>query len=122
MIKYKETFSVGYNDKGFLSLVAARDYEIEEVVLNLTVGEFYAEGTFRTIDIGDCHVDHPFGRYTNHSCNPNTKVDQDGGLLVAISEIKEGEEITFNYKSSERKIVNPFRCFCGDRNCDVIIA
>ena len=39
--------------------------------------------------------------WVNHSCNPNTKLDDDPLALVAIRDIKEGEEITCDYNRTE---------------------
>ncbi len=51
----------------------------------------------------------------NHSCNPNAGV-QGQILLVARRDILPGEEIFFDYETTD--IVNmSFDCFCGSTNC-----
>ena len=46
---------------------------------------------------------HPFGRYVNHSCDPNLETAViDGGLfLVAARDIEAGEELTLDYEYPE---------------------
>jgi len=57
--------------------------------------------------------------FINHSCNPNCGID--GELrLVAIRDIKVGEEITFDYAMSESSDYS-FKCNCGNANCRKII-
>lgn len=54
---------------------------------------------------------------TNHSCDPNARFDE-GGMLVALREIKPGEEITFNYLAHPIP-ASPwnFQCLCGAEGC-----
>lgn len=55
----------------------------------------------------------------NHSCEPNCGFA--GTLrLVAIRDIKKGEELVFDYAFSE-SFVEPFECKCGSPNCRKII-
>ena len=53
--------------------------------------------------------------YTNHSCSPNAKVS--GRNLVAIREIKAGDEINFDYETTEFEMAEPFHCLCGSPDC-----
>jgi SET domain-containing protein len=55
----------------------------------------------------------------NHSCNPNTGL-WGQIMLVAMRDIKKGEEITFDYviscsQKGEKRIL--FNCDCGSPNC-----
>src|SRR4051794_10437090 len=50
-------------------------------------------------------------RFLNHSCRPNAAVR--GTLLVAIAPIAKGEEVTFDYNTTELEIASPFECNCG---------
>ena len=52
-------------------------------------------------------------RYANHSCDPNTKVEDNAD--VAIKDIKKGEEITSDY--SVANIQKHFACNCGSKKC-----
>ena len=52
-------------------------------------------------------------RYLNHSCEPNAAFA--GRRLVAVRSIRAGEEISFDYNTTEWDMSSPFRCACG--NC-----
>lgn len=52
-------------------------------------------------------------RFVNHSCDPNTKVQNNSD--VAIRDIKKGEEITSDYSVADIQI--HFTCKCGSKNC-----
>jgi len=55
-------------------------------------------------------------RYINHSCKPNAEVEisKDGKILIeAIKNIKEGEEITYDYgKEYFNEFIKPIGCKC----------
>ena len=58
--------------------------------------------------------------YLNHSCDSNTKIDFNKMACIAIKNIKKGDEITFNYFSTEYDLAiknEDFRCFCGSKKC-----
>jgi uncharacterized protein len=54
-------------------------------------------------------------RYINHSCDPNciTALTPRSIWVVALREIKAGEELTFNYRYDAKK----HRCHCGASHC-----
>lgn len=54
---------------------------------------------------------------TNHSCDPNASFDA-GGMLVAVRDIKAGEEITYDYAAHPLP-ASPwnFECRCGAEGC-----
>jgi hypothetical protein len=62
-------------------------------------------------------------RIFNHSCNPNSFI-RGRSELIAMRDIKRGEEITYdysstmddNYKNASRSIWTN-NCNCGDKNC-----
>ncbi|MDQ5952866.1 MAG: uncharacterized protein QG551_94 [Patescibacteria group bacterium] len=55
-------------------------------------------------------------RYINHSCRPNCEVEIDKNdkiLIQAIKNIKEGEEITYDYgKEYFNEFIKPIGCKC----------
>ncbi|MFO8015589.1 MAG: SET domain-containing methyltransferase [Candidatus Woesearchaeota archaeon] len=58
--------------------------------------------------------------FLNHSCEPNAYIDFDdyGGLsLRALRQINKGEEITFNFLTTEWELAEPFDCRCGSPRC-----
>lgn len=63
--------------------------------------------------------DYP-NQYLNHSCNPNSGIK--GRLtMVAIRNIKEGEEITIDYSIIEGDDLWEMKCTCGEKNCRKVI-
>lgn len=62
----------------------------------------------------EMRVRHPW-RFLNHSCEPNAAVD--GRRLVALRAIGAGEQITFDYTTTEADMAEPFDCGCGARGC-----
>ena len=56
------------------------------------------------------------GDMVNHSCEPNCGLV--GNLLVvAMREIREGEEITFDYAMCDSQDYDEFVCRCGTASC-----
>jgi SET domain-containing protein len=60
------------------------------------------------------------GVRTNHSCNPNAGIVKDV-LLVAMRDIKKGEEITFDYSTVTADNWQ-MQCRCGSPNCRKMIS
>ncbi|MFA6198190.1 MAG: SET domain-containing methyltransferase [Patescibacteria group bacterium] len=59
--------------------------------------------------------------FLNHSCNPNCCIDWKALNLVALKNISENEEVTFNYNISEYDLLKggnfTFKCRCGSKKC-----
>jgi hypothetical protein len=69
--------------------------------------------------------------FLNHSCSPNVRLHSvhivragDTGLasevdftLTALEDISEGQELTFNYLTTEDSMAAPFACACGAASC-----
>lgn len=53
----------------------------------------------------------------NHSCDPNAFIEFSDLTLRALHTILAGEEITFNYCTTEWVSAAPFQCKCGSKNC-----
>lgn len=63
-----------------------------------------------------------FDNFLNHSCDPNCYIDWHSYNLVALRDIKKGEELSFNYNTAEYDLINlvkncSFKCNCGSINC-----
>jgi len=55
-------------------------------------------------------------RYINHSCNPNTEAEIDGGhiMITAVRAIKKGEELTIDYDTEYfDEFIRPVGCKCA---------
>ena len=54
--------------------------------------------------------------YVNHSCEPNSGLS--GQItLVAMRDIKPGEEISYDYATSDGSSYDEFQCGCGSGRC-----
>ena len=83
-------------------------------------GEVSSVQTTTSIQISKYeHVEDSLMRYFNHSCDPNMEFVFGGEKfqLVAIKDIGERDEVTFDYRTTEELIHRPFKCRC----CDNII-
>ena len=52
----------------------------------------------------------------NHSCDPNTWW-ADGKSIVARRNIRPGEEVTYDYSTTDVDLVFEMECACGSSNC-----
>jgi hypothetical protein len=66
----------------------------------------------------DGNVDWNPARLLNHSCSPNAEAQADGERIwiVALRDIRAGEEITFNY-NYDLQDYREHPCVCGATNC-----
>ena len=116
-------FNINKNDKG-RGLYTTQEYKSGDVVLHL-VGNYLSYPTQTSIQIGrgiwSRHLESWEGGHVNHHCNPNTKVRTKGSeqnsstwesSLTAITDISIGEEVTFDYETTEENIEHPFYCKC----------
>lgn len=65
-----------------------------------------------------------FGNFTNHSCNPNTRLVKRSSKLfiVALTNIKKGEEVNFDYSTVlAQDDVWTMKCKCGSKNCRKVV-
>jgi len=56
------------------------------------------------------HIEDKVGKFLNHSCNPTCRVEYLS--ILALRDIEENEQITFNYLENELTITHPFQCHC----------
>ncbi|CAO3633253.1 unnamed protein product [Cunninghamella echinulata] len=55
--------------------------------------------------------------FMNHSCDPSMHMDVDRMAIVALKDLKVGDEMTFFYPSTEWDMAQPFACWCGSSKC-----
>ncbi|CAO3611306.1 unnamed protein product [Cunninghamella blakesleeana] len=55
--------------------------------------------------------------FMNHSCDPSMHLDVDRMAIVALKDVKLGDEMTFFYPSTEWDMAQPFACWCGSSKC-----
>ena len=115
------------NTKG---LFAEQPIEKWKIILLLR-GKELAKPTRTSIQIQDKHIEDHNGGYINHHCEPNAYIEilpdfvgadpgsQNTTTLVAIviakKDIGKGEEITFDYETTEEVMAVPFKCECHGR-------
>ncbi|MEO6610822.1 MAG: SET domain-containing protein-lysine N-methyltransferase [Chitinophagaceae bacterium] len=102
------------------ALFALRSYQPGEVIANFSAGTISAEPTYLTVQVGlSKHItlQPEFLQYINHSCDPNVFFNTSTLQLVALREVKEEEEMTFFYPSTEWKMTQTFNCYCGSNGC-----
>ena len=77
----------------------------------LANGKLTLEPTRTSIQVNEAlHVEDEIGGCINHSCQPSCKVTT--FFVIALRDIKKGEEITFDYNQNEDTLANPFECSC----------
>ena len=102
------------NGKG---IFANKDFQKGEEVLVFKGSEILEKSGMHTLQIGSAKhllVAEPW-RYVNHSCNPNCGI-KNKVILVAMKDIKKGEEITFDYAMTEFHF-EAMKCLCDFVNC-----
>jgi SET domain-containing protein len=67
----------------------------------------------------DGNVPYNTARHINHSCDPNAETDVIKGRvwIIAIRDIKKGEEIAYNYGYDFIEDYEDHPCRCGAANC-----
>jgi SET domain-containing protein len=114
--------------KGSKALFARKDILAGSVIFNLK-GRVSRRANKYSVQLSsDKHVDFPLVRksnddldyawqYLNHSCEPNGYVNAAEYCFCALRNISKGEEITFNYLTTEYELAAPFRCGCRSVKC-----
>jgi uncharacterized membrane protein YeiB len=107
---------------GYASLHTLRSFVPGEVVFPLE-GRLVRQPTRFTIQVGaDAHLDpisertSPWG-FLNHGCDPNVAIDIRRRAIVARRPIATGDELRFDYNSTEWELAEPFVCNCGSPRC-----
>ena len=87
-------------------LYATKKHNTGDIIHKLQ-GKLVLEPTRESIHIGyGLHIIDEFGQFINHSFEPNVKIEINN--IVAIKDIEQFEEITYNYNESEIKMASPF--------------
>ena len=56
-------------------------------------------------------------RFMNHACEPTTRIDVEDRVVRALRDIAPGEELTFDYTTTEWELAAPFECLCESASC-----
>ncbi|HMO33886.1 MAG TPA: SET domain-containing protein-lysine N-methyltransferase [Lacibacter sp.] len=102
------------------SFIAARAFETGACISPFRAAAQTREANRFTVQVGPGQhivLEPGYLQYINHSCDPNAFFNTTTGELVALRTIREGDEITFFYPSTEWDMSEPFACRCGSANC-----
>jgi uncharacterized membrane protein YeiB len=107
---------------GFASLHAGRSFARGEVVFPLR-GRPVQRPTRFSIQVGrETHLDpisdsaSPWGAL-NHGCNPNVAIDVPRRAIIARRAIAAGDQLRFDYHTTEWELAESFVCNCGAPTC-----
>lgn len=102
------------------SLHAAKAFRKGEVISPFEAEEeFFSPACFTLQKDDGLHItlSPHFLQYVNHSCLPNAFFDTTAMQFVALTDVEEGEELTFFYPSTEWEMAQAFLCRCGKKDC-----
>lgn len=105
---------------GERSLHATTFFDAGEIICEFSAEKILSEATYLTVQTRpDKHITlwPDFLQYINHGCDPSVFFDTTHMQLIALKKIEPGDEFTFFYPSTEWRMVQPFKCFCGSPQC-----
>jgi SET domain-containing protein len=106
---------IEYKDDKTKGLFADQKFSKNNIILILS-GHKFTEPTRTSVQVRDKHIEHHEGGYINHHCDPSAKIitipDVEEAIIVAKRNILRGEEITFDYETTEEQMAVPFECNC----------
>lgn len=117
MSKYQQSEKINKTkiDERGTGFTAVKDIKEGEALVRFD-GEAKTKPDRMTLQIGkDKHLGGP--GEVNHSCDPNCHIELDPPRLISSQKIQKGEEITFNYLTTEWEFAETFRCKCDSSNC-----
>jgi SET domain-containing protein len=127
--EFQETPAVEIKDKEGCKGIFAKENISKTSIIFFLRGKVTRRPTRYTIQIGSSrHLAAPAIRksddeldycwlYLNHNCDPNGYVNTDELTFRARRDIAAGDEITFNYLTTESELAAPFTCTCGATHC-----
>ena len=100
-------------------LFANRSYEKGELILSLK-GMIVASPTRTSIQMNEnSHIENFMAGKLNHHCDPTTEIEFNKSdesninlLVYALKDIPSGEQLTFDYETTESLMSDPFKCAC----------
>lgn len=116
------------DNAGFKGVYAKQAIKRDSIIFHLK-GTISTRPSKYTIQLGsNQHLNFPAIRrpnndvdycwqYLNHCCEPNGYLNTAERTFRALRDIAPGEEISFNYLTTESEMAEPFNCFCGSTHC-----
>jgi hypothetical protein len=100
-----------------------RAYSAGDVLFRMN-GVLRSRVTQYTLQIGPHeHLDDPyFAGKVLHSCQPNSRLDPETQLYIAVLDIEPGDLLTMDYDETEDWLFRAFECRCGAVNCRGYVA
>lgn len=110
-------FIVKKTDNREKGVFASKNIKKGEEVLSFRGNKIVKKRDHHTLQIGlrKHFIVLPPEKYVNHSCCPTCGI-KNNKTLIAIKQIKKGEEITFDYAMTESKL-SGMKCLCGNKKC-----
>lgn len=123
----KEDVVIKVTDKKGQGLFANREFKKGDVVVCGKLIKKVSKRTNYSFQLGpNFHVQlDKIARSINHSCEPNCGIRNNfyGGYdFIALKTIQKGEEITWDYATSEYISISINKCNCESKNCREIIS
>jgi hypothetical protein len=128
-----ESSAIEVRDNAGIKAVYAKQAIRQDSVIFYLKGNISTRPSKYTIQLGtDQHLNPPVTRkpkddldyswqYLNHCCAPNGYINMRERTFRALRDIAPGEEVTFNYLTTESEMAAPFNCLCGSANCFAFI-
>ena len=99
------------NDAGYKGVYSRISCAANTKLYSLESGKLTKMPTRTSIQVGEgLHVEDEVGGCINHSCSPSCLIQD--LFVIALRDIKVGEEITFDYNKNEKRLASPFKCNC----------
>jgi hypothetical protein len=126
---FSEGVAVEVRNRDGYKSVFAKERILRDVVVFYLKGTLSTRPTRYTIEIAnEQHLTCPAitktdddlkycWQYLNHSCEPNGYLNPADLSFRALRDIESGEEINFNYLTTESQMALPFTCHCGSAKC-----
>lgn len=118
MLYISEKITVGRSHGG-RGVFAVEPIQVGERIVRFP-GAYQDRPGRHTLQVDEKRFIAPSGEaddFINHSCAPNAYVDFQDWSLRALLPIGPGEEVTFDYHTTEWEEPYPFDCRCGAPQC-----
>lgn len=105
-----------YENLIFWTQIEDCDHEIRQKILSFCVGTPHGFIPPSNLDFNTLSIDW----YLNHSCDGNVGINENGDF-VARRDIKQGEELTYDYGLAESNPEFKMACKCESKKCRKLI-
>ncbi len=107
-------------DLGQRCVRIVNDQAAGSVLVSFAHSPRYRTATYLTVQLdADTHLkpEPACLECVNHSCAPNVAFDMAALALVALTDLRAGDELVYFYPSTEWQMAQPFTCACGASDC-----